>query len=622
MKKTLAMLLAALMLFGLLAGCAKEPAPAPTPDPAPAPAPAPTPDPTPAPTPTPDPTPAPTPTPDPPKPAEPFIYYYVRSAEDTTLNPHNSSQTGNINLVDNCAGMLYWYIPKEDGSGAILAPIYADGEPTSTDGYNWTIKLLKDAKWASGEPITADSWIYSWKMVLDPVLLYSNGASVASNFITIKNAKAYWNQVTDKKEVKWEEVGIKKVDDYTITIEVENKCTAQEVMRQLYQRYMGLVYEPIYSKCISADGSNCTYGTTFEDIKFAGRFSIDTWVKGTETIFVKNENWPRADLVHIDKCISRVVTDESTRIELFEKGEASHIDLGTNGLAKYGEDPRVIEYNTKTIYSLEVNQNHSDPEKAKFLNDPEFRAAFFYALDRKAIAKLAGGAVTPYNLSTQGQILDDGTMYRDTPEAKALVEKWAPNGGYDPEKAKTLLNNVAKRHGIETFEFSITYTETSDAMRAASEYMQSSLDKLFEGKVKIELRAMAGSARLSMMAESRKQPVATWEMCFSAWGLDAESFYPWKKFERYTSTYTSRYTTYSNDKLDAIYAECMKDENRLNDQNLLKLTVQGEEAWYEDMTCIPVYGGVSRMLFQEYVDLPVDSYAAGIGLGWYYAAKK
>jgi len=622
MKKTLALLLALLTVLGLLAGCAKEPVDNPDPSPGKE-----------DPNPSPDPgkeDPKPNtdpgkedPKPDPEKPKEPYVYYYVRSSEDTTLNPHDASLAANYNIVDNCAGMLYWYIPKEDGSGSTIAPIFADGEPTSSDGMLWTIKLLKDAKWADGEPINADSWIYSWKMVLDPNLYNANGSSVADNFIKIKNAKEYWNQASTKVEVKWEDVGIKKVDDYTITIETTSKVTAQEVMRQLYQRYMGLVYEPIFSKCISADGTKCDYGTSFDKIKFAGRFYIESWTKGVELVYIKNENWPRADLIHIDKVFSRVVQDESTRLELFEKGEASHIDLGTNGMAKYGEDPRVITYATKTINTLEINQNHKDPVKAKYLNDPEFRQAIFYAIDRTAIAKLVDADPAPFHLSYQGQILDDGTMYRDTPEAKALVEKWAPNNGYDPEKAKTLLNNVAARHGIEKFEFSITYTETSNNLRVASEYMQNQFDIIFEGKVKVELRAMGASARQTMMRSCWKDgPVDTWEMCWSGWGLAAENFYPWKKFERYTSTNATRYSAYSNDKLDAIYAECLKDENRLSDTKLLALTVQGEEAWYEDMTSIPVYAGVTNMLFQEYVDLPVSTYAAGMGLGWYYSAKK
>ena len=77
MKRTLALMLALLTVIGLLAGCAKEPAV--TPDP--------TPTPTPTPTPGPGTDPAPAPTPDPVKPAEPYVYYYVRSGEETTLTP-------------------------------------------------------------------------------------------------------------------------------------------------------------------------------------------------------------------------------------------------------------------------------------------------------------------------------------------------------------------------------------------------------------------------------------------------------------------------------------------------------------------------------------------------------
>ena len=607
MKRTLALLLALMTVIGLLAGCAKEPAAGGT---------------TGGGTTTGGTTTGGTTT-EPTKPAEPYIYYYVRSGEDTTLNPHATTANNDINVVDNCAGMLFWYIPKEDGSGSMIAPIYADGIPTvAADGLTWTIKLVKDAKWPDGEPITADDWIYSWKMVLDPKLAYSNGSSFASNTITIKNAKAYWSQITDGKEVKWEDVGIKKVDDYTITLELTGKVTADEVMRQLYLRSAGLVKEEIYSKCISADGMDCDYGTSFDKIAFAGRFVIESWQKGTETIFVKNENFPRADLIHIDKVISRVVTDESTRLELFEKGEATHIDLGTNGMAKYGEDPRVIEYGTKTINTLEVNQNHADPEIAAFLNDPNFRKAIFYAIDRTAIGKLTDSLPAPYFLSIQGQILEDGTMYRDTPEAKALVEKYAPNNGYDPDKAVKLMDEVLKKNGKTSFAFSITYTETSDNLRAASEYIASQFEKIFGGKIKVELKATSSSNKNNLMRESTKQAVGTWELCWSGWGLAAENYYPWKKFEKYTSTNSTRYTNYKNDKLDAIYAECMKDENRLSDQKLLALTLQGEEAWYEDMTCVPVFGGVSKYLYQEYVQLPVSGYAAGIGLGWYYSTHK
>ena len=613
MKKTLAMLLALLTVIGLLAGCAKEPEV--TPDPTPAPTPAPTPD---------NPNPTPTPTPDPVKPAEPFVYYYVRSGEETTLNVHDSNATNNINVNDRVGGMLYYYVPGADRKTSYVAPVYADGEPTvDASGLVWTIKLVKDAKWPDGEPITADDWIYSWKMQMDPKLYWQTGTSMASNFIEIKNGVDYVNSLTKNNGVKWEDVGIKKIDDYTLTVETVGKCTADEVKRHFYMRYSGLVKEEIYSKCISADGASCDYGTTLDKVAFAGQFLIETWNKGSEIVMVKNPSWPAADMIHIDKVITRVVTDESTRLELFEKGEADHIDLGTNGMAKYGEDPRVITYATKTINTLEVNQNHADPAMAKILNDPEFRKAIFYALDRTAIAKLVDSAPAPFFISTMSQMFADGTMYRDTPEAKALVEKNAPNNGYDTAKAVSYMDSVLKKNGLDKVKFSITYTETSDNLRACSEYIQSQFKTIFGDKVEIELRAMASSARLSMMRESTKQPVGTWELCWSGWSLAAENYYPWKKFDVYTSTKSNRYTMYKNTKLDDIYFnKCLLDENRLDEKKMLALTIEGEQAWYDDMTCVPVYGGVSNVMVQERIQLAVDNYTAGMGLGWYYSTLK
>jgi len=613
MKKTLALLLALLTVLGLLAGCAKDPAVTPDPDPSPTPTPTPGPG-----------EPTPGPTPDPVKPAEPWTYYYVRTGEETTLSPHEAGTSTDLSAADRCTGTMYCNVPSADGMAAAIAPVYADGEPTvDASGKIWTIKLRKDAKWPDGDPITADDWVYSWKMILDPNLACSYGTNFASNYITIKNAQEYWGQKAGGTEVKWEDVGIKKVDDYTVTIECTSTFTAVEVMRQLCRGVSGLVKEELHAKCISADGTTCDYGSTLDKLACAGQFTVESWTKGVEIVYVKNPNWPLADLIHMDKMISRVVTDESTRLELFEKNEADHIVLGTNGLAKYGEDPRLKEYTTKKIQTIEVNQNHSDPVKNAIFNDPQFRQGLFYAVDRAAIAKLNNGIPTPYHLSYEGEILADGTLYRDLPEAKALVEKWAPNNGYDPAKAKSLVEAVLKKNGVTKLDMVFLYDESNAGRRQASEYLDAQFDIIFGGMINLELKAVPSSAMKDTMRSCWKNgPVDSWELGWTGWELAAETYYPWKKFERYLSDNKNRYSAYKNDKLDAIYAACMQDENRLDEQKLAALTVQGEEAWYEDMTSIPVYVDAKYTLFKDHVELPMKQYTAGLGFGWYFATRK
>ena len=65
----------------------------------------------------------------------------------------------------------------------------------------------------------------------------------------------------------------------------------------------------------------------------------------------------------------------------------------------------------------------------------------------------------------------------------------------------------------------------------------------------------------------------------------------------------------------------MKEENRLNDKKAAALTVQGEEAFYEDMTCIPVYAAITNTMYQESIELPMKQYIAQGGWGWPFSKQ-
>ena len=247
MKRTLALLLALLTVIGMLAGCAKDPAPAPGGD-------------TPAPAPGGD-TPAPGGNTDP-KPAEPYIYYYVRSSEETVLNPHDSNLTANYNVNDRVIGVLYNQVPGDDGVSGKYIPTFAAAEPeVDASGLVWTIKLRQDAKWADGTPINADDWMYSWSQTMSPTLLYGTGESACKGTVEIKNAFQYYKSVSENNGVKWEDVGLKKIDDYTIEVTLAQKYFKGEVMRHFASRTLALVKKDIYEKCIAADGASCDYGS-------------------------------------------------------------------------------------------------------------------------------------------------------------------------------------------------------------------------------------------------------------------------------------------------------------------------------------------------------------------------
>ena len=552
---------------------------------------------------------------DPPAPEEPFVYYWVRSGEETSMNPHQANATSDSDVLAKMQASLYTYLPAKDGMSARLVPDLAASEPVSEDGVVWHIAIDPAAKWENGEPINAASFVYSYKMQLDPLLVYQTGSLLAVDFISIKNAQAYYLQ-GNSNSVAWEDVGIRAAGEYLLEIECDRPQSAIDVMRHFNLSYTAPVYEPLYSRLLSADGTVCEYGSSADKVLCSGRFRLESWTKGAEVVMVKNEQDLHGDWVQIDKIVSRLVTDESTRLELFEKGEADHVALGTNGMAKYGEDPRVREYPSLSVESIEVNQNH--PEKP-WLDDPLFRKAIFYAIDRNAVAKLTNNLAAPYFLSVLGQAKADGTMYRDLPEAQALVPA---NGGYDPELAKGYFKQVLDKYGLEKLELDLLYTESSNARRTASEYIQSSLIALFgEDKISLSLSAASFANLNATMRSSVQGPVSSWDLCWSAWGVTGEKFAPWRKLERYTTWHSRRYTMYKNEAVDDLYADCLLEENRLDENKLVALTLQLEQAMYDDMTCVPVYAPFNYLMFSEEIDLPMERYDPSVGFGWLYADR-
>ena len=600
MKRTLATLLVLLTCLSLLAGCTKEPAV--TPDPTPTPTPTPTPGPS-------DPTPTPTPTPDPPKPAEPKVLLDIRTGEDTTMNVYHSTLTVDLKNMYFLIGRLYNLFPKADGSGGELLPEYADGDPTSADGgLTWIIKLKKNGQWPNGEPITADDWLYSWKQCLDPVMFYSSGSNIArssASGVDVVNAYDYWNQKTTGTEVKWEDVGYKKIDDYTIEVKLVKPVSVVSVKRFFWGRYAALVNETLYESCKSADGTSTTYGTSVDTVMFCGPFLLESWTLALDYTLVKNPTWVMADYIKIDKVYSRVVQDEGTRLELFESGQCDYMDLGTNGMAKYEEDPRTRTYSANSIKALEFNMNHTDPVKKALFCDPDFRKAIFYAVDRTAIAKLTQKIAAPFNVSYLAT-LNSGVLYRESPEGKALVEKYGANGGYDPKLANEYLDKALKKVGLTSFTVQLTYAEATVAYRQASEYMQSDFQKVFGNKLVLTLQA--NTSLPALMRSSKATPNDSWEICWSGWSTSNETDFPCQVMTYYRSSYGSKYSLYTNTELDALYELYVSDEYLLDGDKRDSLVPQMEEAMYKDMTRVPIYQESNYTIFSDRIEPALDTY--------------
>ncbi len=197
------------------------------------------------------------------------IHYDYLTTEIPSLNGMNEVNESSDTPIQWCNSSLYRAVPGEDRKSYYYVPDLAAGMPEQVDDYTWRVTIREDAKWHNGEPINADTLMFTYKTILDPKLVNSMATFMADSNITIVNATAYMMQGTEDypDAMAWEDVGIKKIDDMTIEFQVESVVTENAFCTHFTNRANFPIYEPLWNECLSDDGTTTSYGS-----------SLDTWM--------------------------------------------------------------------------------------------------------------------------------------------------------------------------------------------------------------------------------------------------------------------------------------------------------------------------------------------------------
>lgn len=545
------------------------------------------------------------------------IYRYADSSDATTLNPHQALAALEDGILGYVMGALYRSVPAPDGNGAKLIPELAAGEPVKMDeeGKVWRITVSPDAVWENGEHMNADTFIYSWKMQLDPLLLNPTANTFYNYWIEIVNAQAYFLQKEEgNPAVAWEDVGIKKIDDMTVEITTTQRYNVDEVMRHLTSKSAKPVYEPWYEQYMNESRTATTYGTEKDKLMCCGPFVLESWVKGSERIYAKNQLSPIADLIKLDKVHVSIVPDAGTRMQMFLAGDLDIIDLDADTIEQYGEDPRTKVYPSRSVTHLDMNMGHVDNP---ILGNMNFRRAFYWALDRNTMAELVAQMPAPHYMHhTAGAYPEEGILYRDLPEAKALVN---PNGGYDPDKALEYFNAAVEEMGITgKVVVDIMYSDASAGTKKLSEYIQRALPQIFgEDRFEVTLTAIP-SASFSATKRNWRNDPNCYQIAWGGWRNSSTLIYPNTQFKYFASSYSSRSAPYNNAEFDELFELTLTEDYRLDREKLLEATVKLEEIFLRDVMAIPVYETIYRTMFSPRVKLVVDRYDPAVGWATMY----
>lgn len=600
-KRTLAALLACSMVFGTLTGCSSEPKnPGDSTEPAV--------------------TQAPTEAAGSETTAaasnEPKIFNDYMTTDIDSLNSHVYSQSVSSDVFSKTSLYLYRQFPTADGSAFEYIPELAETEPKQVDeeGKVWEIKIRENAKWQNGDPINVDDLIYSFQMCLDPILVNSRASQLASDYITITKATDYYLQGSEKA-VDWEEVGIKRIDDYTLGLELDGAVTAADIEAHFNYGWTNLMHKATYEAGMSEDRSTTKYGSTLDNYMSCGPYILTEWIASSQFIMEKNPDYVLADRIKLDGYTYKVIGDRNTALELYLNGELDNVSLSPEAIEQYIDDPSIKMAPASSIQTLTIN--HGNTNNNGILGNLNFRKALFYAVDRQSIAKMTNGVPANYLVASKCLGLD-GKAYRDMPESQEFLTE---NLGYDPELAKEYYDKALAECNLTGLTLTLQYNETSANNKAASEFLQKSLPEIFGDSFKLELMAGTSAVLKEYVNGWKNGDPNSFELQWRGWNTSTAA--PWNGLKVYTSMYTNKNEPYFNDEVDALWEKANYDiEAKLDPAYRLDLTRQIEKIVVDEVAACPVYEAPGYYLISPKVTLPGEGYIAGYGFGFSVSEKE
>ena len=546
------------------------------------------------------------------------VYRTYLTADCPILNGHDSVEISLQTTHNYCSSPLYRTYPTADGKGFEYIGDLADGLPVQIDDYNWQIKIREEACWHDGTPINADTIIYSWKMLLDPIMANQMADFVANNSVTIVNAVEYYMQGTSNT-VAWEDVGIKKVDDYTIQITTVDANNQVDVCAQFTDRSTFPVYEPYYEAGMNEERTETTYGTTMDNWMGCGPYKLVTWEYDNIQVYEKNPDHWLADLFHYDRVEVRIIPEMNARVELWEQGLLDDLTPDSNTIETYIDDPRMVSYPSLSVFHIDINcKNPNNPISGSVA----YRKALYHAIDREVIARDLFGYLKPsgvYVSEMAGIQSESHLTYRESEQGKAveaMVESWGPYGYY-PDLARDYLAQAFEECGlgeddVVTVIFAIDESDTS--WKATAEYLMEQFPVIFEGKLQLEIVTYAGMSATDFKATGDDK----WDLSPNDWTRTASYTYPYTCFYYYLSTYGSHPNNFFVEEFEEQYALCETSEVRSDYTRMLEETKKLEEIYLENVIHIPVIQNVNYQLFSDRLDLAVETYIPVLGWGTMY----
>ncbi|MBR5136793.1 MAG: hypothetical protein IKV30_02060 [Clostridia bacterium] len=288
----------------------------------------------------------------------------------------------------------------------------------------------------------------------------------------------------------WDEVGLLKVDDYTIIYITEDPVT--EFYFNIAMTSIWLVHEGLYEANKTTYDTGLvvtTYGTAADKIMSYGPYKLTSF---TDTSFVleKNENFvENKDGKHQDqwqcqKITYKISSEHATNLLMFLSGEIDDIALEASDVAKYKYSDYLMRtdltYTFRYIFCTDyealvaLENSIGDGSNKRALAYTDFRNAMSLAINRTELAaETTAGCKATYNLYNNLYYYDVENdpssvyKYSDAAMAATLSLYGYDTTGMNSAELKALYDTIT---GYSVKDAQAKFQAAYDAMVAAGDY--------------------------------------------------------------------------------------------------------------------------------------------------------
>ena len=432
-------------------------------------------------------------------------------------------------------------------------PGIAKSWDVSNNGLTYTFHL-RDAKWANGDDVTAQDFVYSWHRIIKNAgnyayMLGSEGAS-------IKNADSLIDLGTTATDEQLNTLGIKATDDKTVVVDLEKNVPY----------FVGLMSFPCYfpqnQKFVEKCGKN--YATKPEYILGNGAYKMTKWIKGNKATFTKNDKYYDAKSVKTKNLEMYLVQDPKTAAQNFDNGKVDYATINSTLVDKYKGKDTFKAIREGYLAYLICNF------KADTTANKNLRHALSYAINRK---DLCDNILKDGSQPATGFVL---AQLCKSPSGKDFREESGKYVDYDVKKAQEYLDAAKKELGTDTITVDLLYGTDESPMDTFAEYLQGSFTKL-KG-LKVNMVATVKKDRIY-----NREASGNFQIACTRWAPDYAD--PTTFLNVLASSNSNNYGKWENAQYNSLLKQAQNETDVNKRWNEL---LEAEKVMMDDMPNIPV----------------------------------